>query len=231
MNKNDFSSIIQNSSKVETIPISIDNYNRMDKLCLQFTVVFKNCHRIFDTPFIKMWGLSSFPLNPGRLVSISTNRVQWKWCCVTSVDESLSGSFLWEPSPHAWRAKASWRACSQGTATFRATTILVTNSLSQRKSLLLDTDDDFPLVKDYHWPPLHPFQQQYLNTIQTIYSKVAKKQSKFQVEVFASIQIALDIPLEKQIATFQKKKVKFSSQQSQMVLVFMTSQPRHHTRE
>lgn len=87
MNKNDFSSIIQNFSKVETIPISIDNYNRMDKLCLQFTVFFKNCHRIFDTPFIKMWGLSSFPLNPGRHVSISTHRAQWKWCCVSSVDD------------------------------------------------------------------------------------------------------------------------------------------------
>lgn len=72
------------------LPISIYNYNRMDKLCLQFMVVFKNCHRTFDTPFIKMWGLSFFPLNPGRHVSISTNRVQWKWRRVTSGWVTLS---------------------------------------------------------------------------------------------------------------------------------------------
>lgn len=102
--------------------------------------------------------------------------------------------------------KAPWRTCSQGTATFRATATPATTSPSQWKSLLLDTDDDFPLVKDHHQHRLYPFQQQYLNTIQTIYSKVAKKQSKFQVEVFASIQTVLDIPLEKQTATFKRKK-------------------------
>ena len=121
-------------------------------------------------------------------------------------DESLSASFLWEPLHVLEEPKAPWRTCGQGTATFRATAVPVTTSPSQWKSLLLDTDDDFPLVKDHHRPRLHPFQQQYLNTIQTIYSKVAKKQSKFQVEVFASIQTVLDIPLEKQTATFKRKK-------------------------
>lgn len=151
-----------------------------------------------------------FPLNPGRHVSISTNRVQWKWHCVTSGWVTLSKLPAGNPLPCLKSQKAPWRTCSQGTATFRATATPATTSPRLNGNLCF-----WIQAMTFLW------LKTIINTIYTLSSsniwtlsnnllKSCKKQSKFQAEVFASSN-CFRYTTGKTNSHFQrKKKLKYS---------------------
>lgn len=180
-----------------------------------------------------MWGLSSFPLNPGRPVSISTNRVQWKWRCVTSGWVTLSKLPVGIQSTclKSQRPRGGPGARAQPPSE---------QPLYQGPPLRLKGNLCFWIqTMTFLWlkaiiGPVTPFPAAISEHYPNDLLKSCKEAKQVSSRSLCLHSNCFRYTAGKTNSLFQKKnktKCKCSSQQSQMVLVFMTSQPKHHTCE